>query len=120
MFSSLKAAMREAGINVSAGGEVLHTEMQAVRDFLYFRGHNLGEEFHKFKDVLEGSPAPTAQLPTQIAATVVETIAPVIAPVVPEEVLAPEPTPAPEQTAPAIAENAASEETPSNNTTTQE
>lgn len=60
MYSKLKNAMREAGLVISEGEELLVHELQVARDFLFFQGHNLGEEFHKFGETLEEliTPAP--------------------------------------------------------------
>ncbi len=57
--SILKNDMREAGILVSEGDQVLFTDFQLVRDFMYFQGYplSLGEEYHKypaFKAALQG------------------------------------------------------------------
>lgn len=57
MYANLKRDMREAGISVSEGDELAGTDLQLVRDFLFFRGVNLGEDFHRYDEVMGVAPA---------------------------------------------------------------
>lgn len=57
MYANLKRDMREAGISVSEGDELAGTDLQLVRDFLFFRGVNLGEDFHRYDEVMGVAPS---------------------------------------------------------------
>lgn len=53
MYEKLKQDMRDAGIDVTDGDALDHTDLQKVRDFLYFRGINIGEHFDRYEEALE-------------------------------------------------------------------
>jgi len=55
MYSKLKADMRNAGISVSEGDEINNTDMQLIRDFLFFKGVNIGEDFHRYEEAVYGN-----------------------------------------------------------------
>lgn len=48
MHQKLKQDMRAANINVSEGDILAIEDMQAARDFLYFKGIDLGEHFEQY------------------------------------------------------------------------
>ena len=56
MYSSLKQAMKEAGISVSAGDKFTHADNVLARDFLYFKGKKL-EDFIGLPKQVEESQA---------------------------------------------------------------
>lgn len=65
MYAKLKQDMRSANVPVSDGDDLVNSDMQLVRDFLYFKGINIGEEFHRYEEVVHGTvaaaPAATAE-----------------------------------------------------------
>lgn len=65
MYAKLKQDMRNAGVAVSEGPELAGTDLQKVRDFLFFQGINIGEDFHRYEEVTGGAPELTEE---QIAA----------------------------------------------------
>lgn len=50
MNAKLKQDMRKAGINVSEGDTLAQEDLQSARDFLYFRGIDIGEHFERYED----------------------------------------------------------------------
>jgi hypothetical protein len=74
-YTALKQAMTAAGILVSEGEELLHTDLQKARDFLYFQGINIGEEFHRFEEYLAGEFSP-AVAPADVTTSAVVVTAP--------------------------------------------
>jgi hypothetical protein len=92
MSQILKQAMRDAGVLVSEGADLEVNDYQSARDFLFFRGINIGEDFYKYDALVGTTPAPAEATPpaeAQVVEPVVE--APVDAPVVdaPAEATAP-------------------------------
>lgn len=63
MHLKLKQDMQAAGINVSEGDTLQQNELQAARDFLYFRGINIGEHFENYEAAIGAEPA--AEIPPQ-------------------------------------------------------
>jgi hypothetical protein len=63
MHLKLKQDMQAAGINVSEGDTLQQNELQAARDFLYFRGINIGEHFENYEAAIGAEPA--AEVPPQ-------------------------------------------------------
>jgi hypothetical protein len=57
MYAKLKQDMRAANVPVSDGDELATSDMQPARDFLYFNGINIGEEFHRYEEVVHGTIA---------------------------------------------------------------
>ena len=51
MHKSLKSAMRAANYPVSEGDELVQEDLQSARDFLYFSGVNIGENFDKYEEL---------------------------------------------------------------------
>jgi len=68
MYSKLKAAMAAAGHKMSDGPALLANEQKLATDFLYFRGMNLGGEFHLFADQVSQSDSATDVIPAQESA----------------------------------------------------
>jgi hypothetical protein len=64
MYSAIKNAARSAGYPVSEGGDLPVSDLQPLRDFIYFEGLTVGEEFHLFEGDLKKSPL--AELPAQL------------------------------------------------------
>lgn len=60
MYAKLKQDMRSANVPVSDGDDLVNSDMQLVRDFLYFNGINIGEEFHRYEEVVHGTVAAAA------------------------------------------------------------
>lgn len=60
MYAKLKQDMRAANIQVSEGDNLCPSDMQLARDFLYFNGINIGEEFHRYEEVVHGTVAVAA------------------------------------------------------------
>jgi hypothetical protein len=60
MYAKLKQDMRNANIQVSDGDDLRPSDMQLARDFLYFNGINIGEEFHRYEEVVHGTVAVAA------------------------------------------------------------
>lgn len=57
MHLKLKQDMQAAGVNVSEGDTLQQSELQAARDFLYFRGINIGEHFENYEAAIGAEPA---------------------------------------------------------------
>ena len=51
MHKNLKSAMRAANYPVSEGDELVQEDLQSARDFLYFSGVNIGENFEKYEEL---------------------------------------------------------------------
>lgn len=66
MYSRLKQDMRDAGISVSEGDDLVATDLQPARDFLFFRGINIGENFHLYEEAI-GAVDPAAQEAARLA-----------------------------------------------------
>ena len=98
IYSSLKAAMTNAGVKVSAGEDLVAADLQKARDFLFHAGINIGEEFHRFEEFAHLVKTPTdAPAPAPVApvvAPIVTPPAPVVAPPVVTTVAPLEPAPA--------------------------
>ena len=52
MYEQLKQDMRDAGIDITEGPDLDASDMQKVRDFLYFRGINIGEHFERYEEAV--------------------------------------------------------------------
>lgn len=53
MYDKLKQDMRDAGVEITDGPDLDASDMQKVRDFLYFRGINIGEQFDRYEEALK-------------------------------------------------------------------
>lgn len=71
MYAKLKQDMRSAGVAVSEGDDLATSDLQLARDFLYFNGINIGEEFHRYEEVVHGSVAAVAPADTSTDGTIV-------------------------------------------------
>jgi len=70
MHLKLKQDMQAAGINVSEGDTLQQNELQAARDFLYFRGINIGEHFENYEAAIGAEPAAETKTPDGTVANV--------------------------------------------------
>jgi hypothetical protein len=82
MYNFIKSAATAAGFPVSGGDEIRHTDLQHLRDYCFRYGVNIGEEFHKFKDVVDAkfagiAPGTDIAAPEVVEAVTAEEIAPV-------------------------------------------
>ena len=67
MYAQLKQDMRDAGISVTEGDDLSAQDMQKARDFLFFRGINIGENFHTYAEASGQRPAQQDQSQAEAA-----------------------------------------------------
>lgn len=67
MYAQLKQDMRDAGISVTEGDDLSAQDMQKARDFLFFRGINIGENFHTYAEASGQRPVQQDQSQAEAA-----------------------------------------------------